>query len=106
MACFDLKQLASRHTPQNAVTDLFELVLSRIKHVSEFLQQFISFSFHRTSADLLLLLLLLCVDQKVQKEAQRSSCILTRARIPLCVCAFGRKKSKTGLKAPKPEGQI
>ena len=93
MACFDLEQPTSRRTPQNAATDLFELFLSRIKHVSKFLQQFIGFSFHRTSADLSLLLLLLCVDHKVQKEAQRSSCILTRARIPLCVCAFGRKKS-------------
>ncbi len=67
MACFDLKQLKSRRTPQNAATDLFELFLSRIKHVSKFLQQFIGFSFHRTSANLLkLLLLLLCVDHRAK----------------------------------------
>ncbi len=92
MAFFDLKKPTSQRTPQNAVTDLFELFLSRIKHVSKFLQQIIGFSFHRTSADLLLLLLLLCVDHTVQKEAQRSSCILTRARIALCVLRVRSKE--------------
>jgi hypothetical protein len=68
---------ASRRTPQTAATDLFKLFLSRLKHVSEFLQQLMGFSVHTTSAALLLLLLF-CVDHEWQRQVESRLRILTR----------------------------